>query len=671
MIAFLLPCVLALTPELQDSLPDSLGLDSSGVFAPPEVLEDVADATGGTELLDELVWRSEHPLDLNRASTTSLLAIPGVSAEDAAAIIRHRATAGRFHSVTQLQSIDGGSIRLFRTVSPYVVVRAQGSRPRVLTLRSRLLYRRQTGRTETEGPAGTSIRVGLRPVEWLELGGFFEKDAGETLRESFSGGYGLVRPPSGGWEIVLGDFVLQAGNGLVLWNGGMNGRSGMAVNTPGKAGGAILPHRAGESNRFFRGAAVTADCFALGGRWCASGFASRRFLIARFDGGGNATTIVEPGGVIAPGPSTGGIRLDAFGARMEYAAEERVFVGLTVIRAAYDHPMLHEDPLRFSGREFTAWGCDLRFHTDRATIFGEISWTRAGGSARTHAMGDAVGNAVSNACLVGTRLVLGPALSCLFLYRSYDPEYDNLFAAGFGDNGTTRNEQGAYAGIFFAPHPNFALRGYVDFYRHPAPGALAPCALRGGEYHLNAEIRLTRAATLRARFNRRIAETRVPGVDPLGRTIDRLSSEGKTRIQWGMDFSPGGGWELQNRFEWVRSASAGGPVSGGVGISQLVRGRIRSLCRFEGRATLFSADLYASRISMIENDLPGVFGSQSLFGNGVRWYLLFVFDPLPWCSLTLKVSATEKDAEINADGRPVEIPSGEDLRAGLELELRW
>lgn len=653
----MLPCLLPCALVFSLSLPDTGEVDSTGFLAAQEILEEMAGETDGAELLDELAWRSEHPLNLNRASAAGLLSIPGVREEDARAIVEHRENAGGFGSVMQLQTMPRGSARLYRILSPYVTVRARGAPARTMALRTRVMYRRRTGGMVTSDPAGTSTRVTLQPVDGIELGGIFEKAAGESMAESFNGGYGVVRPPWGEWEFILGDYALRAGEGLVVWNGGFNAKSAMTANPPGKSGGGFLPHRAGESNRSFRGAAATSGFLALGGRWRASVFVSRRVLAAHVDGEGRATSILEPGEAAGAGgnPAISRITLDAAGGRLEFTKDEMVFLGGTIMRAGFDRVLLREDPFRFSGREFGARGLDLRLSTRRATLFAETAWNDAG----------------APAWIAGARVSPVSALSLLFLYRSYDPGYDNMMAAGFGENGSTRNERGAYAGFFFEPHPACTLRGYVDLFRHPAPGFLAPFAARGEEYLFTAEVRLTRATVLRARVSRRAAETRVPAGDPWGRTIDLVSLDRKTRLQWGIEFSPGGGWELQSRLEWLQSAPPGGPVSNGVGISHVVRGRVRPFLRFEARGTMFSADAYASRLSVIENDLPGVFGGQTFFGRGVRWYLLISIDPLPWCSVMVKISATEKEGEISTEGRPVEVPPTRDLRAGAQLDLRW
>jgi hypothetical protein len=145
------------------SLPDSTALDSSRVLPDLAILEELLGESGGDELADELDWRSEHPLDLNRASVHRLLAIPGMCEEDAEAITSYRKQNRGFHSVAQLETIPGGSARLYRLLSPYVSLREAG-RP-LLTLRSRALFRRRTGSSGAPRPRGSGSRS-VRRRDW-------------------------------------------------------------------------------------------------------------------------------------------------------------------------------------------------------------------------------------------------------------------------------------------------------------------------------------------------------------------------------------------------------------------------------------------------------------------------------------------------------------------------
>jgi hypothetical protein len=642
MLVALLRCALAL------SLPESTAVDTSQAFQDLTIFEELLGESGGDELADELDWRSEHPLDLNRASAYRLLTIPGVCEEDAEAIALYRKRNGPFVSVAQLGTIPGGSSRLYRLLSPYVSLRRERGSP--LTLRSRALFRRRTGGAGTL--PGTWTRLTLRPGGGIELGGTFEK--GESAHDASGGGYGIVRSSGGTWEIIVGDFSFRGAQGLVVWNGGMNGKSAMAATTPGKPGGAFLPHRTGASNRFFRGGGVALEFLALGGRWRASGFASRRLLPVRVTAEGTATSILDPAEATEGSPTIARMTVRVGGGRLEYTPDERLFLGCTFFKSAFDRLLLRDDPLRLSGRGYGVGGIDLRLHTGGSTLLAEGAVTDRG----------------DLAWIAVLRHSFLPSLSLLLVHRSYDPRFDNMMAGGFGEWGETRNERGTYAGFSFSPHPALMLRGYVDIFRRPAPGGTLPFATHGEEYLISAEFRFSRSATLRMRATERISGGRLSASDPVGRDIVIPSPERKRRLLAGLDFTPERGWEFQTRLEWIRALRPGGPPSHSLGISHALRGRIGSRCHFEVRGMVFSSESYDARLFPIESDLPGVFGSQTLFGRGSRWFCLLSLDPAPLFSLSVKLAVTEKEEDVITEGRPVVVPASGEVRAGVQAELR-
>ena len=66
---------------------------------------------------------SQGPLDLNRATTKELEALPGIGDQLARSIIASRnARGGRFNSVDELLKIDGIGEKTLEKIRPYVYV---------------------------------------------------------------------------------------------------------------------------------------------------------------------------------------------------------------------------------------------------------------------------------------------------------------------------------------------------------------------------------------------------------------------------------------------------------------------------------------------------------------------------------------------------------------------
>ena len=156
------------------------------------------------------------------------------------------------------------------------------------------------------------------------------------------------------------------------------------------------------------------------------------------------------------------------------------------------------------------------------------------------------------AFVCGVSLALNDKCSVLFLYREYTNGFDNVHGSGFGDNGDTRNETGAYTGIACDPFPWLRIRAYYDQFRHPAPTTLTPFPAAGDDLLLNAEVELTRAVTIVARYSVKRSEAKGEGRDAWNREIHPVSERILYRWRLGGTFHPLRRLALGTRFEFSR-----------------------------------------------------------------------------------------------------------------------
>jgi hypothetical protein len=93
--------------------------------------------------------------------------------------------------------------------------------------------------------------------------------------------------------------------------------------------------------------------------------------------------------------------------------------------------------------------------------------------------------------------------------------------------------------------------------------------------------------------------------------------------------------------------------------------------RADLRLAIFATDSYATRITEYERDLNGVASIPSLYGSGVRWYLLLRSKPLAGIELNLKYADLIRD-DAGSIGNGLEaLTTDHDnrLSAGLEMSF--
>jgi hypothetical protein len=130
-----------------------------------------------------------------------------------------------------------------------------------LLLRSRFIQRIQQSKGfENQNYLGTPLRAYQRMKftagSQYSAGVLIEKDPGEQRMNDFASGYFAVRSLGPITALVVGDFLLEAGQGVTFWRG-YDIQKGANVVAPAhrKARG-VIPYSSSDENYFLRGGAV-------------------------------------------------------------------------------------------------------------------------------------------------------------------------------------------------------------------------------------------------------------------------------------------------------------------------------------------------------------------------------------------------------------------------------
>ncbi|MCH8567179.1 MAG: helix-hairpin-helix domain-containing protein [Balneolales bacterium] len=611
--------------------------------------DDEIDPDEFTQFLLDL---ASNPLNLNTASLNELLSLPGLNARQAQAIIAYRSTKP-FETIDELTAVSGIGPTTLERVRPYVTLGPRGALTRQLILSPG--FWTQQGRFEFISRAQTVIerQAGFRPPDFEGQ----TRYAGNSLRyyqrmnyrsrhlslnltqvklpgEELSGingfdfnswhvglrNVGMLR------QLVVGDYGVWAGQGLVLFTGLGFGKGRDVVGSPSRNERGAVPYQSSEQTRFMRGVAAT-----VGGNLQFTGFYSSRRLSA---------SVVQGDSVRLPS-STGFHRtpseiarrnntvLEMYGGRITYSMPVGL-VGATGYVAEYDKYIVPATALHnrydFEGRIASVTGVDYRLFFGPVILFGEGARSRNGGLAM----------------IGGSRFPVGDVTDVSVVYRNYGKDFQSVFGSGFGEqSGRPRNEEGLYVGIRHRLSPMVRLSGYFDQFRFPAPRFGTRQSTMGYDVLGLAEFRFSRELSLYVLARSKVRENDYLIRDEFNREINVLGQDARTSVRTELEYMVNPRLRARTRFELVRARDRDETeTENGVMIFQDLRWLPANNLTIDLRLAVFETDGFTSRIFAYENDLLGTFSNAVFSGTGQRAYILARYAPNSRIDIWLKYGAT-------------------------------
>lgn len=603
------------------------------------------------ELVQFLTDLLNNPININSASLDELAPIPGLNPRLAQSIINYRRTKP-FESIDELTEVAGIGQSTLERMRPYITIGPRAALTRQLLLspgywveggrlevfsRMQTVLEEQVGYTppETEGQsryAGSQIRYYQRfnyRSRRLSLNLTQNKRPGEPLGgpldfdfQSWHIGVqdvGLLR------RLVIGDYGIWAGQGLVLWTGLAFGKGREVIRAPSRSERGLQPYQSTEETRFMRGVAAT-----VGGDLQVTGFYSRRPLSA---------TVVQGDSIRFPS-STGFHRtqterdrrfnteLEMYGGRVRYNSAIGI-IGATGYYAEYNRYIVPGTALHnkhdFEGTVASAFGVDYRLFLGPVTVFGEGARSRNGGLG----------------LVSGLEYPIDPNTSLVAVYRNYGKDFQSLYGAGFGEvSGLPRNEEGLYIGFAHRFNDIIRFSGYFDQFRFPAPRFGTRQATSGYDWLGAVDLRFSRAlqGTFIARSKIRENDYRI--TDTFGREINVMGQDARTSLRAQLDYQVTPSIRTRTRFEWVRARDRDDEPEFGNLIFQDIRWTPNSRLTLDMRLTLFQTDSFTSRVFAFENDMLYVFSVAAFSGIGQRGYILLRYNVTNNIDVWMKYAVT-------------------------------
>ncbi|MFD2573332.1 ComEA family DNA-binding protein [Spirosoma soli] len=638
---------------------------------------------------DALTQLYANPLDLNTASREELAATYLLTERQLSSLLTYRTDFGELLSVYELQSVPDFDVPTIRRLLPFVTVagntRLLGALPtptdNYLIVRYEQLIEEQKGFSEA-----TPDKKGNLPTRYLgssgqwyaryrfsrprafSLGLTIEKDPGETIswlpsKRRFGADYVSFHAQiqnRGRWRnILLGDYQLQVGQGLVLSAGFVLGKSAETVQTVRRPTLGARPYTSLTEHGYFRGATAT---YGLRLNLDVTLMASRLRRDAN-------TTEGSEEGTIATSLQTSGLHrtpseLDDqaslletnLGGHVLYHNRQQLQVGLIVLHTVFDQFFrrrnLPYNEYEFTGKQNTLIGVHGGYVWHNWNIFGELA--RSAGSQTNSGGIGAVGGA-----LISITKKIDAALTL----RHYDRNFHSFYGNSFSEGSRTINETGAYVGLKYTVYRRLTLGGFVDYYRFPGLKYLVDKPSSGFDYLLQIRYTPNRQTAFYALYHEEHKEKNLPS----SKTKEVV---GTTRRSYALnaEYLLVHGLSLRSRVQWGGFSYAGQSTSRGFA---LVQDATLDYRRFSlsGRVALFGTDNYDSRQYVYERDVLYAFSFPAYFNRGVRHYLLIQYSVSRHLDIWARWARTDltNQETVGSDLDQISAPH----KSEVKIQARW
>ncbi len=597
----------------------------SSVLTIDEVIERITNTEEESEVLrNELIFLSQHPINLNRLTRKQLEQIPFLRDDQIDQMVDYLFKHKSFETLYELQLVNGMDAITIQNLLPFIFIgpievsslnfqQLISKAEQQFFLRGTTCLQEKKGFSQdTSSSPGLnsrylgdtyahSFRYRLTSNDQLQIGIIGDKDAGEPFLGSKynKSGYDYYSFHVGlsnvGFlqRLVVGDYKLSFGQGLLINNGFSLCKNTSGSNT-GYSNQGIRFHYSSSESDFLRGVATTLK-FG-GGEY--SFFYSDRTLDAigdsvitsfKEDGIHRTTSDFSKKNILPMALYGGHVNYNLYGLEVGFTALSYHFE-----KEIYPKPNDY-NLYYFRGRDNFDIGMDYRLHIGKLHFFGELAQSRNG----------------AKASIISVQSPVTSDFQLLASYRNYAKDYQAYYANPFKESASF-NERGFLLSATYQPLYTFKLSLYADWFAYPWLKFGVDSPSSGSDY------RATIDYLPSERWSNRL-DIRFRQKEKNGLESQVLQDYSTTNLiyQSIYDFSPS--WKLKTLFAYNRYKEEFAPSSSGCLFSEsLVWNSTDELIRVEACGSIFNTDDYDSRVWLYENSGLYASSSTSLYGKGCR-----------------------------------------------------
>lgn len=619
------------------------------------------------DLYEQLFQLYQNPIDLNKATYEELASLYVLSVTQIKNLLAHRAEFGDFLSIYELQVVKSFDLPVIQQLLPFVELRFKTQNPlqnmsratdHYLVLRGAQTLERSKGYTENKYPGSPQqlyLRYRLSSPRDFQIGFVAEKDAGEKNYLDFYSFHFQLKNKGKLKNLVLGDYQVQFGQGLVAGAGFFLGKGSEAVTTIRRSNVGIRPYSSLLEGGNLRGAAATYQL----GKTDLTGFYSYNKRDASIDEADG-----EREEYFSSILTAGYHRTETELARKNQLTEQNMgfngtyrfyngYIGATLLHTQFDAVLMRRPRLynkfEFTGKQNTVAGANFTYTWQNFNFFGEAARSSSGGKGLTG----------------GWVAALSRQIEWAVHFRHYDKNFHSFYSNALAEGSRNINEQGTYMGLKYSPTKSLTFSGFYDRFKFPWLRYLVDAPSNGYDYLLRASYQINKKALVYAQYH---AEHKGKNLPDNTTPTDIVVNTVRENMMGNLDYSVSRAFRLRTRVQVNSFQYEGRAKSVGYALIQDFEGTIKKL-QLNGRIAYFATDNYDSRIYAFENTVLYAVSFPAYYGKGIRMYLNARYVLNPHLDLWLRYSRTQMR---NQDS----IGSGNDVIAGnhksdVNMQIRY
>jgi len=677
------------------------------------------------DIYESLLLFYSDKLHLNKATPEELESLYLLSPGQIASFFDYRDQFGNLISIHELQSIPLFDLQTIRSMLPFVTVKERlvDNRPflqrliheenNYFLLRYSRRLERQVGYSAPLPLINSLIKdeegevfdtVSTPPERYLgspdkiygrfrtshkddfSLGFTFEKDAGEAFSFDqnrvgfdFYSYHLLLENKLGFDKIMLGDFQLQSGQGIVFGAGFNAGKGAETVNSIKRSTIGIRPYTSVLESGFFRGMGLTKK---MGDVELTSFYSnlnrdgnievdSLEFALI-FNGNqvNTAVPAVNPNlvfeeefanSIINTGLHRTNRELgrkytineQSYGGMVTYSPNRRLRLGVNALHTRFKIP-IGKTPNNYNQFEFKG---------DRntiASIFGNYTWQNFsffGEAARSSSSGvGAVGGLVAS---------LSSKIDFALMLRNYDKDFHSFYGNAFSEGSRNINEKGTYWGLAIKPSRKHKLNLYYDRFSFPWLRFRTEAPSVGNEWLVRYSHQPTKKINMYAQIRQQTRQLTLPSEN-----LNILTDQVRFNYLFNVDYEITNRLKLKTRVQGSTQNQASEKTKG-FAIIQDVNFTFWKV-KFHTRMALFETDNFSNAQYVHENDVLYSFSIPAYAGSGIRNYIMARYDPFKNLSFWVRYARTtfpSPDAARATIGSSLEASQG-DTSSEIKMMVR-
>ncbi|MEM6524780.1 MAG: helix-hairpin-helix domain-containing protein [Bacteroidota bacterium] len=595
------------------------------------------------ELYEVLLLYLTTPININQATINELESLYILNQKQIRALVDYIDKRGPLISKYELQAIPEFDLITIKRLVPFVNfdernVREsfKGIQQRIWTEQNNYLLLRYERILETKKGFRSAqndqsqryignadklyARFRTSRAKDFSLGFTLEKDAGETFSVNTNqagfdyNSYHLQIQNKGILEnIILGDFQVQYGQGLVFGAGFNFGKGAETITTTRRINLGGLPYTSVTETDFFRGVLTTVRLDKKMTLTTLYSSLDQDAILVNDSVDGSSTFIrsIQTSGLHRT-PSERAARNsfteNNYGVNFQYV-DKGLEAGVNILNTDYSVPILRGDNLansnRFSGSENRVVSIYAQYRKFNYIIFSEVARSNHG-----------------TGSLVGFTSSLSKNLEISVVGRNYENDFHSFYASGLGESSSNRGERGIYFGIKHFFNQNLFLSVYFDGFKFTDIRSNISRPSVGYEYLSRLTFTPNKKTLFYAQFRQQSKAENIT-TSELDGSIRQADDQVRSNYLINLDYDISDNVSLKSRVQGSVQVF-NDEFSEGFALVQDLNFNYKRW-QFSGRIAFFDTENFDNRQYIYERDVLYAFSIPALSGRGVRSYLVMRF----------------------------------------------